>query len=275
MEKNKLLEFLKEVYKMQQFNVNFYGPCIILESYSDEELKKSFLNNDDIAKYLEMFIFECFNAKNINHILQKEKTKIFTIATSQEELDCLKFIFNYYECLEMLASYFEKIKINCKAKECCEKFNKGIEYRSKVIENIRYSDLNFGNSNNKKVFEREKNNLFINNSKNIRKNNEEFFAYIISSIKGCNIAEIDETLREYSSVKLLAANYFLEEDEENLYNLLTYIDLKNNDLSSEFLLNYNLSVRNMKIYNKYFYEIIKQCRSLPHDVYVGMFLFKK
>ena len=129
----------KEIIKnLRNYAIQFDDDTIeqyllIIETYSNNDIKRLFATNDDIAIFLEDFLVRCFESNiYMNNFITEEVIEIGEALQGEVGSYMYNNIFGYYSWFSQMAEYFSNLNLNSISRIYYDSL-KNILYRSKVM----------------------------------------------------------------------------------------------------------------------------------------------
>lgn len=245
-------ENLLNIYKKEITKFNFYPHCLLIYGYTEEELKQLFNDEDEIAQYLDRFFLLCYDVRELVNILSDEFTRINDFFNRNNITNAFSFVYQYLNCLKEIAENFDKLNIKSLSSKYASAKEKFLTAQKECLDILKYSDFEFGNSESKKYFEREKEALFEYNSESLKKLENVFINTILEQIDLNSILDIEEFIYYYYDLKLSVINYTDPYEESIFHNLCHYVLRKNKNSTNKLLSSYSFANKFAEITADYY-----------------------
>lgn len=259
MDINEDFKYLKEFYSYGLSVNNCCSYCSLMGTYTGEELKELFLNNDVISQYVEMFLTECYQARDLLVLLSEELEFLKENSQDEDMSSNMEFIIMYFNSLKNIADYCDSLQINSRAKNYFLEYKSHEEFNDKVLNILRKSSFRFKPSNGNEIFDKERKRIFDENEKMLENMKNNFFSEIF---KDTEIHTLQTNILNYYGAKRNIINFDDEKQATNVNELCYYVTNFNLDSSDELLKFYKNSLRKLEKMQKKLDEIEEIFNSL-------------
>lgn len=266
MDINEKFEFLKDFYLKGLGTTNFYSRCSLMSTYNSAELKELFDSNSVISQYFEIFLAECYQARDLLNAIEEEISYIEINNFTSDKASNISIIFKTLNCLKDIAIYFDEIGIDSRAKIYFEEYDIFKENNKKILDFLRTLEIKFKYSNGNEVFERERKKLLEFNTRMIEQNKKIFLNGNFSD--EVNMIDIQNKIYDYYFSKKILENYEEENQRYEIKELCKYIFNYSLNPTKQLLEMYNKVIRLEENIDALYQEIIDITDSLNRDSYV-------
>lgn len=266
MDINEDFKYLKKFYSYGLSINNCCSYCSLMGTYTGEELKELFLNNDVISQYFEMFLTECYQARDLLVLLSEELEFLKENSQDEDMSSNMEFIIMYFNSLKNIADYCDSLQINSRAKNYFLEYKSHEEFNDKVLNILRKSSFRFNPSNGNEIFEKERKRIFDENEKMLENMKNNFFSEIF---KDTEIHTLQTNILDYYGAKRNIINFDDEKQATNVNELCYYVTNFNLDSSDELLMYYDASQRKIENKQIIFEQIQNIYNSLEESCYIN------
>ncbi len=264
---NEDFEFLKKFYFKNLGNKNRYSNCSLMSTYTGEELKKLFLTNDVISQYLEIFLLDCYQARDLLVLLSDELKYILDNSDNKNMFINMQVIIRYFSSLRNIANYCDSLQINSKAKNYFFEYKSYEELNDKALSILKDSNFRFRPSKGNEIFEKERKKIFKEKEDILENLENNLIAEVFR--RYYDISVIEKTIITYYKNKRNANNFDICKQKEKINELCRYVSNYNLDSSDELLMYYDASQRKSENKQIIFEQIQNIYNSLEESCYIN------
>ena len=261
-------EILLNIYKREITKFNFYPHCLLINGYTDEELKQLFFDDDEIAQYLDRFFLFCYDMRELFNVLNDEFTKLNDFFNRNNITNAFSFVYQYLKCLKEIADNFDRLNVKSLSSKYANANEKFLASQKECLDILKYSDFKFEGSTSKEYFEREKEALFEYNSESLKALENGFINTVLEQIDLNSIKDVEELFYWYYDLKLSIINYTDHYEESLFHNLCNYVLRKSKNSTNKLLSSYSLANKFEEIASDYYDKAILNDEKYKNEIYV-------